>query len=374
MQCPRCGATVVARAHFCPVCGQPLVSDAGAVATGHVTSRVYPATPFPTLPLAGDDALVPNPPATPTPPTQAHPVVRQWQRWWWKILLIGMGLYLAVNSVFLRTQNAYLLPQLFMIGAFLVPVAYIAYLYEDGTLYDVPLSKIALIFFFGGVVGSLVATLLEARLITSDTRGLFGQLTLLNATIVGFSEELAKLVVLIPFLLMARRRYPSVMHGIVLGAAAGMGFAAFESMGYAFGTLIESRGNLDIMNQVIGLRALLAPLGHGTWTAIIAAALWREQISQRFALNANVLVGFLVAVILHLLWDWVGLPLTIGGLPVIHILLGIVGLLILRFFLVVAKGGQGAAYQERNLAAALRLYASDLRHTTRGVLSRKQRP
>ncbi len=374
MQCPRCGATVVARAHFCPVCGQPLGSDANSAAQGHVTSRIYAATPFPPLPLADNNTLTLSPPAPPVAPAGVKPIVRQWQRWWWKILLIGMGLYLAVNSVFLRTQNAYLLPQLFMIGAFLVPVAYIAYLYEDGTLYDVPLSKIALIFFFGGVVGSLVATLLEARLITSDTRGLFGQLTLLNATIVAFSEELAKLVVLIPFLLVARRRYPSVMHGIVLGAAAGMGFAAFESMGYAFGTLIESRGNLDVMNQVIGIRALLAPLGHGTWTAIIAAALWREQINHRFALNANVLVGFLVAVILHLLWDWVGLPLNIAGLPVVHILLGIVGLLVLRFFLVVAKGGQGAAYQERNLAAALRLYAGDLRDTTRGALGRRQRP
>jgi protease PrsW len=298
-------------------------------------------------------------------------VVSQWQRWWWKILLIGVALYLALNTVVISTQNAILLPQLLMIGTFLVPVVYIAYLYEDGTLYDVPLSKIALIFFFGGVVGSMTASLLEARLITSDAEGIFGQLTLLNASIVSLSEELAKLIICVPFLLQARQRYPTVMHGIVLGAAAGMGFAAFESMGYAFNTLVVTRG-LEEMHDIIRLRALLAPLGHGTWTAIIAAAMWREYVKGYFPLNTNVLIAFICSVALHLLWDYLP-PLLLIDLPILHLMLGAIGILLLRFFLVDAKGRQGAAYTERNLAVALRLYLSDLRGDLRGMFRHKQR-
>jgi RsiW-degrading membrane proteinase PrsW (M82 family) len=298
-------------------------------------------------------------------------VVSQWERWWWKILLIGMVLYLALNSVVISTQNAILLPQLLMIGTFLVPVVYIAYLYEDGTLYDVPLSKIALIFFFGGVVGSMTATLLEARLITSDARGVFGQLTFVNAGIVSVSEELAKVSILVPFLVQARQRYPTVMHGIVLGAATGMGFAAFESMGYAFSALVSSN-DLATMHDVIRLRALLAPLGHGTWTAIIAAALWREHVRGYLPFNTNVLIAFVFAVVLHLLWDYLP-PLLVLDLPILHLMLGVIGILLLRFFLVDAKGGRGAAYTERNLAVALRLYAVDLGDELRGVFRRKQR-
>ena len=382
MQCSQCGATVVAAARFCPICGQalattrptPVAIDPTRVPAGSVPSihdaptvvidrRTIMPTAEPSLSAAEVAALVAN--------MGKSMVVSQWQRWWWKILLIGVALYLALNTVTISTQNAILLPQLLMIGTFLIPIVYIAYLYEDGTLYDVPLSKIALIFFFGGVVGSMTATILESRLITSNGAGIFGQLTFLNASIVSLSEELAKLMVCVPFLLQARQRYPTVMHGIVLGAAAGMGFAAFESMGYAFSTLIGD-GGLPAMHDIIRLRALLAPLGHGTWTAIIAAAMWREYAQGYFPLNRNVLIAFVCSVVLHLLWDYLP-PLLFIDLPILHLMLGAIGILLLRFFLVDAKGGQGAAYSERNLAVALQLYLGELRDDLRGMFRHKQR-
>jgi RsiW-degrading membrane proteinase PrsW (M82 family) len=194
---------------------------------------------------------------------------------------------------------------------------------------------------------------------------------LVNAGIVSVSEELAKIGILVPFLIQARQRYPTVMHGIVLGAATGMGFAAFESMGYAFSALIGG-GGMETMHDVIRLRALLAPLGHGTWTAIIAAALWREYVKGYFPLNANLLVALVGSVMLHLLWDYLP-PLVVVNLPVLHLMLGAIGILLLRFFLMDAKGERGAAYAERNLAVALRLYAADLATELRGMFRHKQR-
>ena len=383
MQCPQCGATVVANARFCPVCGQALAgqhptpiavgpSDVGGSLHDAATVVMQRTAP---LPFAGDGTNGPSFSAAEAAVLVANAgkamVVSQWQRWWWKILIVGVALYGLINNVTFSTDNIFLLPQLFMIGTFLVPIVYTAYLYEDGTLYDVPLSKIALVFFFGGVIGCLAASVLLARFIPTDTGGLFGSLSLVSALIVGVCEELAKLIVVLPFLLLARRSYPTVMHGIVLGAAAGMGFAAFESMGYAFLALVVPGGGIEAMHETIRLRALLAPLGHGTWTAVIAAALWRERIAGRFPLTLNVLVAYLLGVVLHALWDFLP-PLRVPGLglPLTLLILGLIGLLVLRFFLMVARGHDGPAYREQNLAMALQMYFGGLRGELRGMLRR----
>lgn len=380
MQCPQCGAAVVATANFCPVCGQTLGS--ASVGTQPTPIAINPAQSMSQANAAIHTAttmVMQRPAVAPFPPTGASEatftaadvaqfmagigksmVVSQWQRWWWKILIIGILIYTVVSSVFTTTENVFLLPQLFMVGTFLVPIVYTAYLYEDGTLYDVPLSKIALVFFFGGVIGTVSATLLLSRFANTESTGLFGSLPLLTALIVGLCEEPAKLIVVLPFLVRARRSYPTVMHGIVLGAAAGMGFAAFESMGYAFLALVV--GGPEAMTESVKLRALLAPLGHGTWTAIFAAALWREQIAGRFPLTLNVLLAYLVAATLHMSWNYlpsINVPLI--NVPLFHIIIGIVGLLILRFFLQVARGATSGAYGEQNLARALRIYFGGLR-------------
>lgn len=386
MQCPQCGATVIAAARFCPACGYALapatpaptpIPVAAQRADGAASSpSIHEATTVAmqravVAPTGSEPALSASDMATLVAGLGKSMVVSQWQRWWWKMLIVGMVLYSLINNVTFTTENVFLLPQLFMIGTFLVPIVYTAYLYEDGTLYDVPLSKIALVFFFGGVIGCLAASLMLNRFISTDSQGLFGSLTLVNAVTVGLSEELAKLIVVLPFLFFARRAYPTVMHGLVLGAAAGMGFAAFESMGYAFLALIVPGGGVELMHETIRQRALLAPLGHGTWTAIIAAAMWREQASGRFPLSLNVLVAYLVAVALHTMWNFLPpLRLPLLGLPLSLLVVGMIGLLILRFFLRVARGNTGGAYAERNLARALQMYFGGLRSEVRGKVTR----
>ncbi len=59
-----------------------------------------------------------------------------------------------------------------------------------------------------------------------------------------------------------------------LGAAVGFGFAAFESAGYAFNALFTASGlSLPNLVETEVLRGVLAPLGHGLWTAIRRATL-----------------------------------------------------------------------------------------------------
>jgi len=149
---------------------------------------------------------------------------------------------------------------------------------------------------------------------------------------VGFIEEFVKIL---GVLVIARHwRHDQEMDGLVLGAAAGMGFAALESSGYAFSALLLSRGSLTAVVLVTLLRGLLAPVGHGTWTAILASVLFRESKGNRFHLNRKVLSAYLTVSILHGLWD--GVPPLIAllfspGFDVLvsQFLIGGLGLLIL---------------------------------------------
>ena len=63
--------------------------------------------------------------------------------------------------------------------------------------------------------------------------------------------------------------------GIVLGAAVGFGFAAFESAGYAFNALFTA-GSPSLLNlvQTEVLRRILTPVGHGLWDAFALLSWW----------------------------------------------------------------------------------------------------
>ena len=217
------------------------------------------------------------------------------RHYWWRILLIGFGIYVAGLIILIFTGNSNVFPTMTISGSFLVPVTYVSFFYERRHLSSVKLPATAMTFFYGGVLGTLAASLLEPLFIHS--------LTFQTALIVGVIEEFVKIW---GVLLIARRlRHDSELDGIILGVAAGMGFAAFESMGYAFSAFLRSGGSLSLSVGVTLLRGLLSPVGHGTWTAIFAAVLFRESYARKFRINLAVFAAYFTAVALHWLWDGV---------------------------------------------------------------------
>ena len=243
---------------------------------------------------------------------------------WWRILLLGLLLFIIAVVVFALTQNPNLFPTVALIGNFLVPVSYVAFFYERRHMSQVNLVSTARAFFYGGVLGVFAAAVLEPIFIR--------QLTFQSAFVVGFIEEFAKIL---GVLVVARHhRHDSEIDGVILGGAAGMGFAALESTGYVFTAFVESSGSLSTLVIVTLLRGLLSPVGHGTWTAILASVLFREGAPNRFRINQAVIGAYLTVVVLHGLWD--GLPQVIGplmgsGLDVFigQGIVGIAGLVIL---------------------------------------------
>jgi RsiW-degrading membrane proteinase PrsW (M82 family) len=198
------------------------------------------------------------------------------------------------------TSNITMVPTVILLGSFLIPATAVIW-YLDHYHSDVVTPALAArAFIVGGVLGVLGASTLEALLLSG------GPLLFLS---VGLIEELAKLL----GVLFVARRLPRyrVRDGIVLGAAVGFGFAALESSGYALNALIVRQGltivfSFDSLVVTEILRGILAPLGHGLWTALLGGAIFGSAGRGKLRLIRNVLGTYLVVAILHGLWDSTG--------------------------------------------------------------------
>jgi RsiW-degrading membrane proteinase PrsW (M82 family) len=221
---------------------------------------------------------------------------------WWRILLIGLALYAVGVILLLLTQNPNLFPTVVLIGNFIVPAAYVSFFYERRHLSEVTMGTTAMTFLWGGLLGVFAASLLEPLIIHG--------MSFPHAFLVGLVEEFVKIL---GVLVIARhRRHDSEMDGLVLGAAAGMGFAALESMGYAFTAFLASQGSISATVGITLMRGVLAPVGHGTWTALLVSVLFREGRREHFRITGRVLGAYLLVVVLHGFWD--GLPILLSAL------------------------------------------------------------
>jgi protease PrsW len=234
------------------------------------------------------------------------------RRPWLRMFLGGLVLWAAAVAVTLVTHNVNLVPTIILLGSFLAPVTFVAYAFQRADQV-VTAERILTAFVYGGVLGVLGASLLEAEFLRSPSAGTY--------LYVGLIEEAVKLAAL---WLLARRlpRY-TMRDGIVLGAAVGFGFAAFESAGYAFNALFTATGlSLPNLVETEVLRGILTPVGHGLWTAILGGALFAAAARRGRLRPTRTLLGwYLLVAGLHALWDaaqpiavWLTLLLT--GTPV----------------------------------------------------------
>jgi protease PrsW len=216
------------------------------------------------------------------------------RRRWFQIFASGLILLFLVERALIATSSPNYVPSVILLGAFLVPVTFTTYLYERLPNWDVPLPALAVCFLWGGVLGTVVAGTLEY-----DVAKALGFLPKLA---IGLIEESAKLIVPLGFYFLGR--YRSEAAGIVLGVTTAAGFAALETMGYGFVSLVQSKDNLGILDEVLLVRGLSSPAGHMSWTGLVCAVLWRERLKVGHAtLNWRVGGAFLTAVVLHALWD-----------------------------------------------------------------------
>jgi len=284
---------------------------------------------------------------------------RQIKRRYWRIFLVGLAAYLVSLQALQTTDNPHLVPLVMLLASTLVPVCFVVFCWEAGAFVDMPLSVVGLTFISGGVLGLLLAAILEPTLVLGSGFG--------AALGIGLCEESAKAVAVAWFL--RDRRVRSELDGLVLGAAAGMGFSALETAGYGFDHFLTGfvaaagptaspdalfMAGVHAMTGVLMLRMAFAVFGHGVWTAIICAALWRERGHVSLRQVSGVALAFAIAVVLHALWDTADILVPISGL---------IGLVVLRFLLAeaVERAKLGAAAPPPlPLAEALTIYVARL--------------
>jgi RsiW-degrading membrane proteinase PrsW (M82 family) len=240
------------------------------------------------------------------------------RRWAWAlVLVVGVLLFEIVRRVLIKTENPNLVPSLILLGAAVAPATFVIFILGRRLPYDISGGAIGVVGFLSGVVGVVTAGLLEY-----DT---LRDLGVLPMVAVGVIEEAAKLIVPLAVLL-GLRQYRSPSDGLLIGVAAGAGFAALETMGYAFVTLISSRGSLSAVDSVLVLRGLLSPAAHMAWTGLTATALWYAA-ARGWKASAvwRFVVVFAVAVALHATWD------SVGTIPV-YIVLAAISLGLLTWF------------------------------------------
>jgi RsiW-degrading membrane proteinase PrsW (M82 family) len=231
-----------------------------------------------------------------TPPLAA--VSTQWPRPWvfGRLLMLALLVYGAFDLAWTQSGNRNLIPGLILAGSFAVPMSILVLFFECNVQRNVSLYQLTRVLLLGGVLALLLALFMYRIGAAFPLEGL-------GTALAALVEEPAKLLTL--GILINSPRYRFTLNGLLLGAAVGTGFAAFESAGYAFRAGLEA-GSLA-MREVILSRGLLAPFTHIVWTAMAAGALWRVKgaapFRWRMLQDSGFRRVFAVAVVLHMIWD-----------------------------------------------------------------------
>jgi RsiW-degrading membrane proteinase PrsW (M82 family) len=253
---------------------------------------------------------------------------QQWAPRWWGVLLVGLALWIATLGATFLTGDIILLPTVVLLGSFLVPVtAVVWYLDHDPSPLLSP-RRMMTAFVTAAVVGLLAAAVLESYLVFGP--GLFGMLK------VGLIEEFVKGAAIV-LLALGLGTY-TTRNGIVLGAAVGFGFAALESSGYALASLFVVQGGhigISLSSVVLTelVRGVLAPFGHGLWSAVLGGVIFHAAARNGHLRPAwSILVAYLGVSLLHAAFDFFG---GITG----YIVISIIGVLPLVFLWLWADRG-----------------------------------
>src|SRR5439155_1574108 len=108
--------------------------------------------------------------------------------------------------------------------------------------------------------------------------------------------------------LKSERWVPAWWGVLLIGLAlwiAAIGVAALESSGYALASLFVVQGHvlsLSLTSVVITelIRGVLAPFGHGMWSALLGAAIFAAAARHgRLRLSRGVLGTYVVIAVLH---------------------------------------------------------------------------
>lgn len=226
---------------------------------------------------------------TPLSTPKESEMLAQWTKPYMFARVFGIGFVLLCMLYWMAVSyTALILPALFFIGSFLVPITMVLLFWELNIPRNIPMYSILMMCFVGGGFSLVITSILF--ILVGENREI--------PLVVGVVEEAAKLVAVLLFLRKDDKRY--ILNGLLIGAAVGAGFGAMETAGYAI-----IMGDWDL--GTLMMRSFLAPGGHVTYAAITGGALasvkGREKLKLEHFLAPEFLFNFVAVVIIHAMWD-----------------------------------------------------------------------
>ena len=246
----------------------------------------------------------------------------------WLFARVGVVMLIAYLLIYLCVKmfgNINAVPGVIMLGAFTVPFSILVMIFEINAPRNVSFFDTLKIFFVGGCL-----SLLTTMIIYQFTGSIESEY--IDAIIIGIIEEAGKFIV-VAFFISKTRKCRYVLNGLLIGAAVGAGFAAFESAGYAFQCLLYY-GYEDMIHNIV-MRSLLSPGGHVAWAAVEGAAIMLSLDGKPFEWSVLAEKRFLLltvfCVVMHAIWDMpFSLPFYLKHITLIVVIWMIVLIMINR--------------------------------------------
>ncbi|MGQ2375904.1 PrsW family glutamic-type intramembrane protease [Companilactobacillus zhachilii] len=208
------------------------------------------------------------------------------------IVIIAAGVLLSVmsnlNQNMVGDQVA-----VDVITCIAVPMSALVLFFEINIYKNISFYKIGKIMLLGGIL-SLILTLVIDNIVGGSS------LNFVGATLTGLVEELSKLLIAAYF--VQKLKIKRIFNGLLIGAAVGTGFAAFENIQYMF-----MGGQIESITGAL-MRTFYSIASHTEWCAIATAALVIVKGSQKLTtntfMNPRFLKFFILVAAIHMLWDW----------------------------------------------------------------------
>ncbi len=174
-----------------------------------------------------------------------------------------------------------------------VPMSALVLFFEINIFKNISFYRIGKIMLLGGILSLILTIIINNLVIVSN-------LDFIGALLTGIIEETSKLLIAAYF--VNKLNIKRIFNGLLIGAAVGTGFAAFENIQYMF------EGNQLASLSSALIRTFCSISDHTEWCAIATAALVIVKGSEKLTTSTFTNIRFLrflvLVIVIHMLWDW----------------------------------------------------------------------
>jgi len=226
------------------------------------------------------------------------------------LFIVGFGMLYFSWKYEGRVESSNLLPGLSVLGSLAMPVTLLVFFWETNKWRSLTLLDVLRYFLLGSCLAigitfalNFVLDLLPDERLYYNGYNYFTPRRMLDYGLMPFSitalvEEFAKAVIIFSILFRHGGRC-HILHGILVGAAVGAGFAVFESAGYI-------AMDTDHLLRIFLLRSLTALTCHVVWGALLGGGMalaTKGHVRFVSLFNPKLILIFLLVCVLHFTWN-----------------------------------------------------------------------